>query len=303
MMDGESVRDRGIPITAYGSWLGVDQITDADQTLAALGGRNVDWLVVDHYAIDITWEQRLCSACNKLMIIDDLADRPHKSDLLLDQNYGRNPADYRELVNRECTVLTGPEYALIRPQFAELRSYSIARRHEPTLGHIVITMGGVDRENVTSEVLTSLKDIELPTACRLTIILGARAPWKEQVKSIASQLPWEVKVLVEVENMAELMSECDLAIAAAGSTSWELCCLGLPFMLFILAENQRFIASALDAVGAAKITSAEALSRDMEQFLGTSSSGFDKMAIASTISAGLTSGAGAQIVSDTMFAM
>src|SRR5690606_13678349 len=100
----------------------------ADQTLAALGSRPPAWLVVDHYAIDARWHRHLRPACIHLLAIDDLADRNHDSDLLLDQNLGRGPVDYQGLVPSRCTLLTGPKYALLRPQFRARRSFSLQRR-------------------------------------------------------------------------------------------------------------------------------------------------------------------------------
>ncbi len=70
----------------YAGWLGDSWQRDAEQTLAALNGELADWLVVDHYALDSAWEESLRPACRRLLVIDDLADRDHRCDLLLDQN-------------------------------------------------------------------------------------------------------------------------------------------------------------------------------------------------------------------------
>jgi len=108
--------------TAHAAWLGAHWRTDAAQTLAACGGSDVDWLIVDHYALDARWEAELRPACRKLMVIDDLADRNHDCDLLLDQNLvAESDARYQQRVPPGCTLLLGPRYALLQPLYRELR--------------------------------------------------------------------------------------------------------------------------------------------------------------------------------------
>ena len=137
------VSDNLLPLHA--AWLGADWASDAEQTLAAIGDTKFDWLIVDHYALDARWEHRLRCSCHRLMVIDDLADRVHDCDLLLDQNLGRTAADYKERVPATCTVLAGAQYALLRPEFAALRAYSLERRAHPKLKRLLITMGGVEQ--------------------------------------------------------------------------------------------------------------------------------------------------------------
>ena len=184
------------------------------------------------------------------MVIDDLANRPHECELLLDQTYGRLSEDYSSLLPRNATILCGTEYALLRPEFSEWRSYSLARRKCNSLKNILITMGGADKDNFTGIVLEELKLSVLPADCKITVIMGETAPWVNEVKKITQSLDWDAEVLIGVTNMAELMAESDLAIGAAGSTSWERCCLGLPTITVVLAENQKYISKNLSKSGA-----------------------------------------------------
>jgi UDP-2,4-diacetamido-2,4,6-trideoxy-beta-L-altropyranose hydrolase len=240
-----------VPQPAHAVWLGASWQEDARQSQEQIEHLAPDWLVVDHYALDKRWEQAVVPSGCWLLVIDDLADREHACDLLLDQNLGRQGDDYAGLVPQSCNCLIGPEYALLRPEFARMREASLARRAEPQLKHLLVTMGGVDKDNATGEVLSALRDCRLPDDCRITVVMGANAPWLEQVKDQAANMPWPTEVVVNVGNMAERMCNADLAIGAAGSTSWERCCLGLPTLLLIMAKNQQFIAYALDAAGAA----------------------------------------------------
>lgn len=236
---------------AHARWLGTDWASDADDTHQALDAAPVDWLVVDHYAIDATWEQALRPACRRLMVIDDLADRPHDCDLLLDQNLGRTAEDYACLIPNNTPTLIGPQYALLRPEFAQLRAESLARRNSPQLKRLLITMGGVDKDNATGRVLDALNTSALPPDLEITVVMGPHAPWLQEVQTQARQMHCPTQVLVGISDMARLMTECDLAIGAAGGTSWERCCLGLPSIVMVLADNQRAGASALQEAGAA----------------------------------------------------
>lgn len=240
---------------AHAHWLGTDWASDADDTHQALDAAPVDWLVVDHYAIDATWEQALRPACRRLMVIDDLADRPHDCDLLLDQNLGQTAEDYACLIPNNTPTLIGPQYALLRPEFAQLRAESLARRNSPQLKRLLITMGGVDKDNATGRVLDALNTSALPPDLEITVVMGPHAPWLQQVQTQARQMHCPTQVLVGVSDMARLMADSDLAIGAAGSTSWERCCLGLPTVQLVLAENQKEAANALAAFGAVECVS------------------------------------------------
>ncbi|MFM1978748.1 MAG: hypothetical protein RLZ68_13 [Pseudomonadota bacterium] len=248
-----------IPNVNHQQWLGATQNQDAEACASILAYQRPDWLIVDHYALDSRWEQALKPNYRKLMVIDDLADRPHACDLLLDQTSGRDAADYRPLVPSGCRLLCGSQYALLRPEFAALRPYSLQRRAAPALRELLITMGGVDKDNATGQVLQALRTSHLPADCRITVVMGATAPWLDAVRAQAQHMPWPTRVLVGVSDMAQLMADNDLAIGAAGTTSWERCCLGLPTIMMVLAENQRKIATALSTVGAAYLFEASTL--------------------------------------------
>lgn len=246
----QAIREKGFKASGVEPFM--NWRIDAEQTQADLAESRVNWIIVDHYALDSRWEQALKAHCHKLMVIDDLADRTHDCDLLLDQNLGRLKSDYEKLVPAACQLLIGPKYALLRPEFAAWRDYSLKRRAVDTeLKQLLISMGGTDYSNSTSQILQALKQVPLPTNCHITVVMGASSPWIQQATALAETMPWSTEVKVNVGNMAELMANSDLSIGAAGSTSWERCCLGLPSIQFVLANNQRLIANALHLANAA----------------------------------------------------
>lgn len=250
---------------AHSHWLGAAWQVDARQTMSAIGNVPPDWLIVDHYALDIRWERLLRSSCQNLMVIDDLADREHDCDLLLDQNLGAIEGDYRPKIPSHCRVLVGARYALLRPQFARHRTYSLSRRRQGVPRRILVTLGGVDKDNATELVLRSLERCVLPNDTEITVVMGQHAPWANAVLGQADRMSWKTAVASNVEDMASVMSDADLAIGAAGSTSWERCSLGVPTILMVLAENQRMVARKLEAEGAAKVVE---LGADFESKLG-----------------------------------
>ena len=254
---------------AHAHWLGCDWQTDAQQSLDAISGM-VDWIIVDHYALDHRWETVMRAKCARIMCIDDLADRSHDCDLLLDQSLGRCSKDYAHLVPETAKLLLGPKYALLRPEFAQWRDASLARRETPQLRHILVTMGGVDADNVTGRVLAALQRADAATFDKITVVLGPHAPWREQVTKQAANMPVLTQVLSGVDNMAELMTSCDLAIGAGGSTTWERCALGVPTLTIVLAENQQEVALRMECLQASLvITSTEGFENRLLELLMT----------------------------------
>lgn len=229
-------------VLAHAHWLGATQQQDMDECEVILRDSMPDWLVFDHYAIDERWQKPMRRYCQKILVIDDLADRVHDCDLLLDQNLGHGPDDYRDNIPRHAQVLTGARYALLRPEFAQLRETSLRRRLNPRLRQILVSMGGIDKVNATGQMLEALKECVLPDDCIISVVMGESAPWLELVVRQAEKMPVPTSVLVDVSDMAQHMVNSDLAIGAAGSTSWERCCLGLPTVMVVIADNQKQVA-------------------------------------------------------------
>ena len=284
----------------HAAWLGTDWQTDAQQTSEALDNNSFDWLVVDHYALDCRWEEALRPHCQNIMVIDDLADRQHDCDILLDQNLGRSAQDYGGMLKPHTTTYIGPQYALLRPEFAQLRTQSLARRTQPQLKHLLITMGGVDKDNATGQVLQALNECHLPPDLRITVVMGPHAPYLADVKQQATQMPRPTQVLVGVSEMAQLMSDSDLCIGAAGSTSWERCCLGLPTLLLVLADNQLAGARALTHFGAVlPVTTKQKMAQFFAKFL--SGPAIEQLKNLSQAAVAISDGLGADRIVSKMF--
>ena len=244
----QKVRDG---VSRYERWAGVDWKTDAAETIAQLKKSFCDWLVLDHYSFDSRWQQKVSKSFGKLLVIDDLANRPHAADLLVDQNLGREADAYDELVGPDCNRLVGPRYAILRQEFKLARVQALETRSKTDLKNILITFGGVDRSDVTSKVLNSLTAKIVPDNARITVILGASAFNLKNVYRVVEKVPWVTKVLVNVSNIADYFIEADIAVCSVGGTTWERCCLGLPSILVPTAEHEDDLARNLHHSGAA----------------------------------------------------
>lgn len=230
---------------AHSRWLGTSQAADAQDTVKILTGTQWDWLIVDHYGLDIRWESRLRHAAKKIMVIDDIADRRHDCDMLLDQNYYADmDVRYTGKVPEHCQLLLGPKYALLRDEFRELR-----KQVKPRVGpvrRILVFFGGIDADNYTSLAIEALASMERHNI-HVDVVIGVQHPYIEGIKNACVTYGFDCHV--QTERMAELMASADLAIGAGGSTTWERCCLALPSIVFVLADNQKGIARSLEQLG------------------------------------------------------
>jgi UDP-2,4-diacetamido-2,4,6-trideoxy-beta-L-altropyranose hydrolase len=232
----------------HAAWLSVSWEHDATDTIEVLGKVHPQWLVIDHYAIDYRWEKALRPHVGKIMVIDDLADRHHDCDLLLDQNLNGNiDTRYHGVTPYNCKSLLGPHYALLRPEFAMARN--TLRVRSGIVRRILIFMGGCDLANETAKALEVVRQLDRPDIA-VDVVIGAANPKKEEIKSLCYDLPM-VSYHCQIENIYETMAEADIAIGAGGATSWERCCLGLPALIISVAHNQVEIAQNVDRYGAA----------------------------------------------------
>jgi len=250
---------------AHAHWLGATQAKDAEDCAQIISGKKVEWLIVDHYALDEDWQNHLRPYFKKLLVIDDLADRKHQCEILLDQTFGRQPQDYSKHILNASKLLLGSKYALLRPEFATCRRGSLDRRSTTNLNHILVTLGGYDAKNFTERVLEELKRSSLPYDVKITVLMGGGSPHLSSVKLKASELAYNTDVQVDSGNIAEIMASADIAIGAAGATTWERCCLGLPTIQIIVANNQRYLSESLERQNIVKLaTHTEEIPRLLE---------------------------------------
>jgi UDP-2,4-diacetamido-2,4,6-trideoxy-beta-L-altropyranose hydrolase len=243
---------------------------DAEQCRALLAEMRPDWIVVDHYALGRAWEQAVRPFAQRIFVIDDLADRQHDCDLLLDQNLHDGIEDrYGPLVPEHCRQLIGPRFALLRPEFAQFRG-KVSRTARP-VSRVVVSFGGADAGNETARLILALDDVSAAPIA-VDVVIGPSNPHGQQIRTLASNRP-SLALHVGTDRMAELMSRADAFMGAGGSTTWERFCLGLPSLVIAVAENQRPTSQylgkigAIDYIGAAPELAADALRAAVSRFL------------------------------------
>lgn len=220
---------------AHSAWLETSQSDDAQHTIKALSDQAWDWLVVDHYAIDTRWESAMRGTAKKIMVIDDLADRQHNCDLLLDQNFYHDQGlRYEGLIPEQCLTLLGPSYVLLRSEFVEVKQQLKGR--DGTIARILIFFGGNDTSNETEKVLQALQQFN-KTQIFTDAVVGHSNPHRGIIQELCEKLP-NVTYHCNVSNMAKLIQNADLGIGAGGSAMWERCYLGLPTITVVTAANQ-----------------------------------------------------------------
>lgn len=245
---GDLIRDKGFKVfllppskldqeaepLAHASWLGVTQEVDAKATLDIVEDQGYDWLITDHYALDIRWEKILRPYVKKLMVIDDLADRLHDCDVLLDQNYYLNQETrYKDKLPNKCLTLLGPRYTLLRKEFSELRTQ--LKPKDNTVKRILVFFGGVDALDFTTKAIKAISAIT-EYEFSVDVVIGDQHPNKEAIIALCERSGFSC--YVQTDKMAELMAQADLSIGAGGGAVWERACLKLPTIAIPIATHQ-----------------------------------------------------------------
>jgi UDP-2,4-diacetamido-2,4,6-trideoxy-beta-L-altropyranose hydrolase len=221
----------------HAEWLGIDWKTDADDTKRVLkdSANPVDWLIVDHYALDCRWERELRALVGGIMVIDDIADRAHDCDMILDQNlHIDQELRYRGLVPVACRQFLGPLYALLRPEFVAERRH--LRKRDGSVRRLLIFLGGSDPANETLKALDAVVLLD-GAEISIDVVVGAANMHRALIAERCASMK-NTSFHCQVDHMAGLMAEADLSIGAGGSTTWERSCLGLPSIVMSLASNQ-----------------------------------------------------------------
>lgn len=204
-----------------------------------------DWLVVDHYELDEKWEKAMRPQARLIMAIDDLADRKHDCDLILDQNF-ETGSRYGGLVPESAQGLFGPSYALLRKEFSIMRERMGIR--DGSIRRILVFFGGSDATDETSKALEGIR-MSMHAKCHVDVIAGSSNPNRSRLETLCSGLP-DASFHCQVNDMARFMMQADLSVGAGGTSTWERCCLGLPSLVTVLADNQEMVAETVASKGA-----------------------------------------------------
>jgi UDP-2,4-diacetamido-2,4,6-trideoxy-beta-L-altropyranose hydrolase len=216
---------------------------DAELTQNALGEQRFDWIIVDHYGLDQEWEVAIRPWCDRLLVIDDLANRRHDCDVLLDQNLVAGlHTRYDDLLPPHCISLLGPAHALLSRQYGELRVRTAPR--EGLVKRLLVSFGGFDQHGLTEMAVRALVDLNMPEV-EADIVLASSSPQYAGIQALLATRP-QLRLHDRVPSLAPLILAADAALGAGGSTHWERLALGLPALVVTVADNQRPMAAELD---------------------------------------------------------
>ncbi len=251
------IKNKSFPVTSlikpekksktntYADWLGVSQEDDAEETISVLQDDITDYLVLDHYALGIEWENRVKAMVNNIVIVDDLADSEHNCDVVINQSYFSIKEDYKYLVPSHCKFLLGSEYILLSKPYEEYRS-KLHERDNVLKRILVFFTAGDDN----GETIKALEGIALAfDSVHVDVVVGESNRYKDEINDKCEQHGW--KFHCQIDYMHELISKADVAIGSAGANSWERCALGVPALVTLMADNQQANANALEKMGAA----------------------------------------------------
>lgn len=268
------------------------QLADARESVELSDGQLYDWMVVDHYGLNETWQKFTRKIYKHLLVIDDLANKRHDCDLLVNQNLGCDVRDYKALVKGKTVTLCGPSYALLRSEFGELRAQALKSPRTSELRSILIFMGGTDIGDITYSVLDALWMTKFKFLKNIYVVMGSGSTSISSVRTLLGKFNCYTELLVDTTEIHKYMLMSDLSIGAAGGAAWERCCMGLPSILITVAENQKKGTNALVKAGAAKavdfdVSANNSLIKAIKDF----SSG-DKLSVMSSKAASICDGAG-----------
>ena len=195
-----------------------------------------DWMVVDHYFLNKYWETRISSKLYKLFIIDDLCDRPHYGNILLNQNYLPGiRSQYKKILSSKTKILLGPKYALLSPEYKATRKL-IKINKKKKLQRVIIFFGATDHKEQTIKCLSILSKINLKLL-KIDIVIGLANKKKKLIEEITNKIDNAI-LHVQIPSLCNLMKNADLYLGSGGTTTWERCCLGLPSIVISTSENQ-----------------------------------------------------------------
>jgi UDP-2,4-diacetamido-2,4,6-trideoxy-beta-L-altropyranose hydrolase len=206
------------------------QETDVSETEKCLPD-GCDWAVVDHYSLDELWETRLRSRVRAILAIDDLGDRQHDCDVLVDQNFHPDATNrYLRRISPSTLTLLGPKHALLRPEYQSRRQECSVRR---SIAKILVAFGGADENDQTSTTVAAIAGLNIP----IDVVIGSAYQHSDRLRRVSDQ-HHHIAVHRNVSGVAGLMATADLAIGAGGGMTWERCCLYLPAIVVSIAANQ-----------------------------------------------------------------
>lgn len=214
--------------------LDVESFSLMDALGTAMRLKAGDTILIDSYAIDNEYLAAFPKDVT-VAIMDDMCVMPLTADIVVNYNAYADQAKYERLYSGKTLprLILGAAYTPIRDEFME---YSVNTGESTS--DIFVTTGGGDNDNIAGDIVKAIEEhADSPQDVTYHVICGAYNPNYDLLEAMAEKYG-NIKLYKNVDNMAELMSKCQVGITAGGSTIYEMCAVGLPFVCFAYAANQ-----------------------------------------------------------------
>ena len=209
-----------------------------------------DWMVVDHYSIGKKWESKIITKIPKLFVIDDLCDKFHLGNVLLNQNYLPGiKKKYRKVLSSKTKTLLGPKYAILNPEYKKARK-NVNLKKDKKFTRVIIFFGGADDKNFTIKCLNIFLKYNLQNI-KLDVVIGQSNKKKKIIKSMVKDTKY-ANLHIQISSLCALMRSADFYLGSGGTTTWERCSLGLPSIVIATGKNQISYNQELDKKGVLK---------------------------------------------------
>ncbi len=250
---------------SFNKYVGSSIVDDAIEFLNIIKKYDAKIAIVDHYYLDFKWECIVNQSLQKLIAIDDLANRKHNVDILIDTNINRIQDDYKKYLLKPCKLYLGLDYFILSNEFYNEKMKNKQKTIKSNFKNILVSFGGIDSKNLTNLTLKAISKCHFAKDLFVTVVIGSNFMWKSQLNNLLSSLNYKVKIIEETKKLAGFMNKSDLMIGAGGATSIEALFLELPSILIVSADNQKRNVSNLNKLGVVvKIDSTEELKMRIE---------------------------------------
>ncbi len=238
------IREEGYPVEQLPSASPFNEEDDFIETQKIISkqSQKPDWVIVDHYGISITWEKKTRDFSSNILVMDDLENRQHDCDVLLDPNLKKDfHLAYTSLIPARCHKLIGPTFALLKKEFKEERQK--LKKNFEGIKNVLVFFGGIDKNFDAKNAIIALKDLSY---LNINIVIGKSNPHLEEIKNYQKIAP-HIKIHFNPPSLSKLMAAADIYVGGGGSVTWERCCLGLPSIVIAVATNQKATAELMAA--------------------------------------------------------
>ena len=218
------VEAEGFATTLLGAAAAQGEVADATAFVHAARALRPDVVLVDHYGLGARWHRAVRGAlAARLAAIDDLADRAHDVDVLIDHNLSADAAaKYAGRLNAGTKLLSGPRYALLGPAYAAAPRCNVAAEVQS----IGICMGGADALNLNETALDACRTLA-DFHGEIEVATTSANPHLERLRERLLTDP-RTRLCLDQTDLAAFFARHGLHIGAGGGATWERCCIGAP---------------------------------------------------------------------------